>query len=179
MAFRWYIVHAHSGFEKKVAESIKEQAIQKNLQHLIEDVVVPVEQVTEVRRGKKVAAERKFFPGYVLVKMELTEETWHMVKNNPKVTGFLGGGGKGRPVPITEKEAQSIFSQVRDGAVQQKSKVSFEIGENVKIIEGPFESFVGLVEGVDDEKSRVKVSVSIFGRATPVDLEFGQVLKVG
>ena len=178
MAFRWYIVHAHSGFEKKIAETIKEQAIKKNLQHLIEEVVVPVEEITEVRRGKKVTAERKFFPGYVLVKMELTDETWHMVKNTPKVSGFLGGGGKGRPVPITEKEAQSIFSQVREGVDNPKSKVSFEIGENVKIIEGPCESFVGLVEGVDDEKSRVKVSVSIFGRATPVDLEFNQVMKV-
>jgi len=178
MAFRWYIVHAHSGFEKKIAENIKEQAVQKNLQHLIEEVVVPVEEVTEVRRGKKMTAERKFFPGYVLVKMELTDETWHMVKNTPKVTGFLGGGGKGRPVPITEKEAERIFSQVREGVEHPKSKVSFEIGENVKIIEGPFESFVGLVEGVDDEKSRVKVSVSIFGRATPVDLEFTQVMKV-
>lgn len=178
MAFRWYIVHAHSGFEKKIAETIKEQAIKKNLQHLIEEVVVPVEEITEVRRGKKVTAERKFFPGYVLVKMELTDETWHMVKNTPKVSGFLGGGGKGRPVPITEKEAQNIFSQVREGVDNPKSKVSFEIGENVKIIEGPFESFVGMVEGVDDEKSRVKVSVSIFGRATPVDLEFNQVMKV-
>lgn len=178
MAFRWYIVHAHSGFEKKIAESIKEQAVKKNISHLIEEVVVPVEEVSEVRRGKKVMAERKFFPGYVMVKMELTDETWHMIKNTPKVTGFLGGGGKGRPVPITEKEAESIFSQVREGVSSTKSKVSFEIGENVKIIEGPFESFVGLVEGVDDEKSRIKVSVSIFGRATPVDLEYNQVVKV-
>ncbi len=178
MAFRWYIVHAHSGFEKKIAESIKEQAVKKNIAHLIEEVVVPVEEVSEVRRGKKVTAERKFFPGYVMVKMELTDETWHMIKNTPKVTGFLGGGGKGRPVPITEKEAESIFSQVREGVSSSKSKVSFEIGENVKIIEGPFESFVGLVEGVDDEKSRIKVSVSIFGRATPVDLEYNQVVKV-
>lgn len=178
MAFRWYIVHAHSGFEKKIAESIKEQAAKKNISHLIEEVVVPVEEVSEVRRGKKVTAERKFFPGYVMVKMELTDETWHMVKNTQKVTGFLGGGGKGRPVPITEREAESIFKQVREGIEHPKSKVSFEIGENVKIVEGPFESFVGLVEGVDDEKSRVKVSVSIFGRATPVDLEYGQVVKV-
>jgi transcriptional antiterminator NusG len=178
MAFRWYIVHAHSGFEKKIAESIKEQAGKKNITHLIEEVVVPVEEVAEIRRGKKITTERKFFPGYVMVKMELTDETWHTIKNTPKVTGFLGGGGKGRPVPITEKEAESIFSQVREGISPSKSKVSFEIGENVKIIEGPFESFVGLVEGVDDEKSRVKVSVSIFGRATPVDLEYNQVEKV-
>jgi transcriptional antiterminator NusG len=178
MAFRWYIVHAYSGFEKKVAQAIREQAVQKNIAHLIEEVVVPVEEVVEMRRGKKVAAERKFFPGYVMVKMELADETWHMVKNTPKVTGFLGGGGKGRPVPITDKEAESIFTQVRDGVSPSKSMVSFEIGENVKIIDGPFESFVGLVEQVDDEKSRVKVSVSIFGRSTPVDLEYSQVEKM-
>jgi len=178
MAFRWYIVHAYSGFEKKVAQSIKEQAIQKGIADLIEDVVVPVEEVAEVRRGKKIATERKFFPGYVMVKMELTDATWHMVKNTAKVTGFLGHGGKGRPVPITEKEAEAIFAQVREGIDHPKSTISFEIGENVKITDGPFESFVGLVEGVDDEKSRVKVSVSIFGRATPVDLEYSQVEKV-
>jgi transcription termination/antitermination protein NusG len=178
MAFRWYIVHAHSGFEKKIAESIKEQAVQKGLTELISDVVVPVEEVVEVRRGKKVSAERKFFPGYVLVKMELTDATWHMVKNTPKVTGFLGGGGKGRPVPITEREAESIFAQVREGIEHPKSQISFEIGEQVKIVEGPFESFVGMVEGVDEEKTRVKVSVSIFGRATPVDLDYTQVEKV-
>lgn len=178
MAMRWYIVQAHSGFEKKVAQTIKEQAIQKNIAALIEDVVVPVEEVVEVRRGKKVAAERKFFPGYVLVKMELTDATWHMVKNTAKVSGFLGHGGKGRPVPITEKEAEAIFAQVREGIDHPKSTITFEIGENVKITDGPFESFVGMVEGVDDEKSRVKVSVSIFGRATPVDLEYSQVEKV-
>jgi transcription termination/antitermination protein NusG len=177
MAARWYIVHAYSGFEKKVAQSIKEQAVQKGLVDQIEDVVVPVEEVTEVRRGKKVAAERKFFPGYVMVKMELTDPTWHMVKNTPKVTGFLGHGGKGKPVPITEKEAEAIFTQVREGIEHPKSTVSFEVGENVKIIDGPFDSFVGMVESVDDEKQRVKVSVSIFGRATPVDLDFSQVEK--
>ena len=178
MAFRWYIVHAHSGFEKKVAQSIKEQAIQKNIANLIEEVVVPVEEITEVRRGKKVSAERKFFPGYVMVKMELTDATWHMVKNTAKVTGFLGHGGKGRPVAITEKEAEAIFAQVREGIDHPKSTISFDIGENVKIVDGPFESFVGLVEQVDDEKTRVKVSVSIFGRATPVDLDYSQVEKV-
>ena len=178
MAFRWYIVHAYSGFEKKVAQSIRETAAQNGISHLIEEVVVPVEEVVEVRRGKKVAAERKFFPGYVMIKMELTDETWHMVKNTQKVTGFLGHGGKGRPVPITEKEAEAIFAQVRDGLEHPKSQISFDIGENVKIIDGPFESFVGLVEQVDDEKSRVKVSVSIFGRSTPVELEYSQVEKL-
>ena len=178
MAFRWYIVHAYSGFEKKVAQAIREQAVQNNIAQLIEEVVVPVEEVVEVRRGKKIAAERKFFPGYVMVKMELTDETWHMVKNTAKVTGFLGHGGKGRPVPITEKEAEAIFAQVREGIEHPKSQINFEIGENVKITDGPFDSFVGLVESVDDEKQRVKVSVSIFGRATPVDLEYSQVEKV-
>jgi transcription termination/antitermination protein NusG len=177
-AARWYIVHAYSGFEKKVAQSIKEQAVQKGLSDKIEDVVVPVEEVTEVRRGKKIQAERKFFPGYVMVKMELTDPTWHMVKNTPKVTGFLGHGGKGKPVPITEKEAEAIFAQVREGIDHPKSTMHFEAGENVKIIDGPFDSFVGLVESVDDEKHRIKVSVSIFGRPTPVDLEFSQVEKV-
>ena len=179
MAARWYIVHAHSGFEKKVAQTIREQAAQKGLSEKIAEVVVPVEEVTEVRRGKKVAAERKFFPGYVMVKMELSDETWHLVKTTPKVTGFLGGGGKGKPVPITEKEADAIFAQVREGIEHPKSTVHFEVGENVKIIDGPFDSFVGLVESVDEEKQCVKVSVTIFGRATPVDLEYGQVQKVG
>ena len=177
MGQRWYIVQAHSGFEKKVAQSIKEQTVQKNLSTLIEDVVVPTEEVVEIRRGKKTQAERKFFPGYVLVKMELTDATWHMVKNTAKVTGFLGGGKNGRPVPITEKEAESIFAQVRDGVAPSRSTIIFEIGEQVKITEGPFESFIGLIEGVDEEKQRVKVSVSIFGRATPVDLDYGQVEK--
>ena len=178
MAARWYIVHAHSGFEKKVAQTIKEQAVQKNLTAQIEEVVVPVEEVTEVRRGKKVQAERKFFPGYVMVKMELTDPTWHMVKNTPKVTGFLGHGGKGKPVPITEKEAEAIFAQVREGIDHPKSSVHFEVGENVKIIDGPFDTFTGMIEAVEEEKQRVKVSVSIFGRPTPVDLDYSQVEKV-
>ncbi|MFW0777901.1 MAG: transcription termination/antitermination protein NusG [Rickettsiales bacterium] len=178
MAARWYIVHAHSGFEKKVAQAIKEQAVQKELTNLIEDVVVPVEEVTEVRRGKKMQAERKFFPGYVMVKMELTDPTWHMVKNTAKVTGFLGGGKGGKPVPITEKEAEAIFAQVREGIEHPKSTLHFEVGENVKIIDGPFDTFTGLIDSVDEEKERVKVSVSIFGRPTPVDLDYSQVEKV-
>ncbi len=178
MSARWYIVHAYSGFEKKVATAIKEQAAQKGLSEKIEDVVVPVEAVVEVRKGKKINAERKFFPGYVIVKMQLSDETWHMIKNLPKVTGFLGGGGKGRPVPITDKEAESIFAQVREGVDKPGRHISFEVGEQVKINEGPFDGFVGTVEEVDDEKTRVKVSVSIFGRSTPVDLDFTQVEKV-
>lgn len=175
MAQRWYIIHAHSGFEKKVAQTIKEQAAQHGLSEQIVDVVVPVEEVMEVRRGKKVSAERKFFPGYVLVKMELNDETWHLVKNTAKVTGFLGGGGK--PHPISDAEADNIFRQVKEGIDHPKHSISFEVGESVKVTEGPFESFVGVVEEVDDDESKVKVSVSIFGRATPVELGFGQVEK--
>ena len=175
MAMRWYIIHAYSGFEKKVAQSIKEQAAQHNLSEMIQEVIVPTEEVVEVRRGKKTAAERKFFPGYVLIKMELTDETWHLVKTTQKVTGFLGGNG--RPQPISESEAESIFRQVKEGIEHPKSSVVYEIGESVKVTEGPFESFVGVVEEVDSEKNRVKVAVSIFGRPTPVDLDFGQVEK--
>jgi transcriptional antiterminator NusG len=175
MAMRWYIIHAYSGFEKKVAQQIKEQAAQRGLTHMFEDVVVPTEEVVEVRRGKKTSAERKFFPGYVLVKMELTDETWHLVKTTQKVTGFLGGSGK--PQPISEAEADAIFRQVKEGIEHPKSSVVYEIGESVKVTEGPFESFIGVVEEVDSEKSKVKVAVSIFGRATPVELEFTQVEK--
>lgn len=175
MAMRWYIIHAYSGFEKKVAQSIKEQAAQHNLTHMIQEVVVPTEEVVEVRRGKKMNAERKFFPGYVLIKMELTDETWHLVKTTQKVTGFLGGNG--RPQPISDAEAESIFRQVREGIEHPKNSIVYEVGESVKVTEGPFESFVGVVEEVDSEKNRVKVAVSIFGRATPVELEFTQVEK--
>jgi transcriptional antiterminator NusG len=175
MAMRWYIIHAYSGFEKKVAQSIKEQAAQHNLSEMIQEVVVPTEEVVEVRRGKKTSAERKFFPGYVLIKMELTDETWHLVKTTQKVTGFLGGNG--RPQPISDAEAESIFRQVKEGIEHPKNSIIYEIGESVKVTEGPFESFVGVVEEVDSEKNRVKVAVSIFGRATPVELEFTQVEK--
>ncbi|MBV8939375.1 MAG: transcription termination/antitermination protein NusG [Alphaproteobacteria bacterium] len=178
MAARWYIVHAYSGFEKKVAAAIRETAAQKGLSDRIEDVFVPTEDVVEVRKGKKVNAERKFFPGYVLVKMELSDETWHMVKNLPKVTGFLGGGGKGRPVPISDKEAEAIFSQVELGVEKPGRSIIYETGEQVKINEGPFEGFNGVVEDVDAERQRVKISVSIFGRPTPVELDFAQVEKV-
>ena len=173
---RWYIIHAYSGFEKKVAQSILEQAAQKNLSDAFEQVVVPTEDVVEVRRGKKIQAERKFFPGYVLAKMDMTDATWTLVKNTDKVTGFLGGKGI-RPQPITEAEAAQIFKQAEEGAKSVRTTVIFEIGEQVKIIDGPFESFVGTVEDVEEDRQKLKVSVSIFGRATPVELTFDQVHK--
>jgi transcription termination/antitermination protein NusG len=173
---RWYIVHAYSNFEKKVSESIREQAKQRNLEDHFEQVLVPTETFVEVRRGRKVNAERKFFPGYVLVKMDLTDEVYHLIKNTPKVTGFLGTDNK--PMPISEAEAQRILQQVQEGVERPKPSISFEIGENVRVSDGPFASFNGVVEEVDEGRSRVKVAVSIFGRATPVELEFGQVEKL-
>jgi transcriptional antiterminator NusG len=175
---RWYIVHAYSNFENKVAESIREQAKQRNLTDLFEEIMVPKEKVTEVRRGRKVDTERKFFPGYVLVKMDLTDDTWHLIKNTAKVTGFLGGGGRGKPVPISESEAGRILRQVQEGVERPKPAVSFEIGEQVKVADGPFASFNGTVEDVDEERARLKVAVSIFGRSTPVELDYAQVEKI-
>jgi transcriptional antiterminator NusG len=176
MAKRWYVVHVYSGFEKKIAQQIKEQAAQKGLADQFEDVLVPSEDVVELRRGQKINAERKFFPGYVLVKMELTDEAWHLVKDTPKVTGFLGT--KTRPSPITEAEADRIMKQAQEGVERARPAILFEIGEQVRVADGPFTSFNGIVEEVDEEKGRVKVSVSIFGRSTPVELEYGQVEKV-
>jgi transcription termination/antitermination protein NusG len=172
---RWYIVHAYSNFEKKVAESIREQAKQRGLQDFFDDILVPTEKVVEVRRGRKVDTERKFFPGYVLVKMNLTDEAFHLIKNTPKVTGFLGADNK--PMPISENEAMRILHQVQEGVERPKPSISFEIGENVRVSDGPFASFSGVVEEIDEARSRVKVAVSIFGRATPVELEFAQVEK--
>ena len=173
---RWFILHAHTGFEKKVKQQIEEKAIQHGMGELISEIVVPTEEVIEVRRGKKASAERKFFPGYVLVKMELTDATWHLVKNIEKVSGFLGGNG--RPQPVPQKEVDAIFSQIKDGTGQAKHSVIYETGEQVKITDGPFDSFTGTVEEVDHEREKVKVSVSIFGRATPVELDYTQVEKV-
>ena len=173
---RWYIVHAYSNFEKKVSESIREQAKQRGLEDLFEQVLVPKEKVTEARRGRKVETERKFFPGYVLVKMNLNDEVYHLIKNTPKVTGFLGTDKK--PMPISDAEADRILHQVQEGIERPKPAVSFEVGEQVRVSDGPFASFNGVVEEVDEARSRVKVAVSIFGRATPVELEFGQVEKL-
>ncbi|QKV18251.1 transcription termination/antitermination protein NusG [Oricola thermophila] len=175
MPARWYIVHAYSNFEKKVAESIEEAAKAKGLWDHFEQILVPTEKVIEVRRGRKVDAERKFFPGYVMVRAHLTDDVFHLIKNTPKVTGFLGSDNK--PVPITDKEAEQILGQIQEGVERPKPSVSFEIGEQVRVSDGPFASFNGVVQEVDEERSRLKVEVSIFGRATPVELEFGQVEK--
>jgi transcriptional antiterminator NusG len=173
---RWYVVHVYSGFEKKIAQQIREQAAQKGLGDAFDDILVPAEEVTEVRRGQKINSERKFFPGYVLVKMAMSDEAWHLVKDTPKVTGFLGARNK--PAPITEAEAQRIVNQVQEGVDKpRRPSITFEVGEQVRVADGPFTSFNGTIEEVDEERGRVKVSVSIFGRSTPVELEYGQVEK--
>ena len=174
MAIRWYVIHAYSGFENQVANFIKEQAVKKGLSDKVLDVIVPTEKVMTVQNGTKRESMRKFFPGYVLANMEMTDATWYLVNNTPKVTGFLGGKN---PQPITDAEAQRIMNQVQDGVERLKSAVSYEVGEQEQVIDGPFASFTGTVEEVDSEKERLKVSVSIFGRATPVDLDYAQVKK--
>jgi transcriptional antiterminator NusG len=176
MTPRWYVVHVYSGFERKVAQSIREQAEQKGMADQFVEVLVPTEEVVELRRGTKVNAERKFFPGYVLVKMELSDEAYHLIKNTPKVTGFLGSGSK--PIPVSEKEVQRIVGAIEEGVERPKPTISFEIGEQVRVTDGPFASFNGSVEQVDEERTRLRVTVSIFGRATPVELEYGQVEKI-
>ena len=177
MSHEWYVLHVYSGFERKVATSIKEQALQKGLEDKFEEVLVPTEEVVEMRSGSKVSSERKFFPGYVLVKMDMTDEAWHLVNNTPKVTGFLGGS-HGGATPVSEAEVNHILHQIQEGIERPKPSVMFEVGEQVRVCDGPFSSFNGMVEDVDEEKARLKVSVSIFGRSTPVELEYGQVEKV-
>lgn len=176
MAARWYVLHVYSGFEAKVAEAIREKAQKQGIEDRIEDIMVPTEEVVEIKRGQKVNSERKVFPGYVLAKMDMSDQIWHLVKDTPKVTGFLGGGN--RPVPISEKEAARLMTQLQEGIEKPRAAVTFDIGEKVKVMEGPFATFEGMVEEIDEEKGRVKVSVSIFGRATPVELEFSQVEKI-
>ena len=173
---KWYIIHAYSGFEKKVADAINERAASQGFTSYFEEVIVPTEEVIEIKKGKKVQSERKFFPGYVMAKMVMTDDTYHIVKNTPKVTGFLGAQNK--PMPISEGEAGRILNQVEEGVERPRPLITFDIGEEVKIKDGPFNSFNGFVEEVDEDKARVKISVSIFGRATNVDLEFSQVEKV-
>ena len=176
MAQRWYVLHVYSGFENKVAEAIKDKADKKGLADKVADIMVPTEEIVEVKRGQKVNAERKFFPGYVLAKLDMTDDVWHMIKDTPKVTGFLGAGNK--PSPISEKEAERLLKQIQEGVDRPRPSVTFDIGEEVKVSDGPFASFTGMVEEIDEEKARLKVSVSIFGRATPVELEYSQVEKV-
>ena len=172
---RWYVIQAYSGFEAKVKAYMEERVERYGMQDRFGQILVPSEEVVEMRRGQKVAAERKFFPGYILAHMEMNDESWHLVSNTPKVTGFLGSDNK--PMPITDKEAEQILGQIQEGVERPKPSVSFEVGEQVRVSDGPFASFNGTVQEVDEERSRLKVEVSIFGRATPVELEFGQVEK--
>ncbi|MCB9988333.1 MAG: transcription termination/antitermination protein NusG [Rhodospirillales bacterium] len=176
MAKRWYVLHVYSGFENKVAEAIQEKARKQGMEDKVEEILVPTEEVMEVKRGQRVQAERKFFPGYVLAKLDLSDDVWHMIKDTPKVTGFLGAGNK--PSPVSEKEAERLMNQIQEGIERPRPSVIFDIGEEVKVCDGPFASFNGMVEEIDEEKGKLKVSVSIFGRATPVELEYSQVEKI-
>ena len=176
MAMHWYVVHTYSQFEKSVSRALAERIQREGMQEQFGQILVPVEEVVELKGGQKSISERKFFPGYVLVEMEMTDESWHLVKNTPKVTGFLGGSAM-RPTPISEKEVQTIMDQMQAGVEKPKPKVLFEVGEVVRVKEGPFTDFTGMVEEVNYDKNKIRVAVTIFGRATPVELEFGQVEK--
>jgi transcriptional antiterminator NusG len=173
---KWFVVHAYSGFEKSVKKNLQERIQRSELSGLFGQILVPVEEVVEIKGGQKAISERKFFPGYVLVEMEMTDETWHLVKSTPKVTGFVGGSGN-KPTPISQKEVDNIIEQVQEGVEKPKPKVLFETGESIRVKDGPFMDFHGNVEEVNYEKNKIRVSVSIFGRSTPVELDFGQVEK--
>jgi transcriptional antiterminator NusG len=177
MSMRWYVIHAYSGFEKSVQRALLDRIARADMQDKFGQILVPTEEVVEMRSGQKSISERKFFPGYVLIEMDMTDEAWHLVKNTAKVTGFVGGAHGRKPPPISEKEVQSILQQMQEGVEKPKPKVLFEIGESVRVKEGPFTDFHGSVEDVNYDKSKLRVSVTIFGRATPVELEFGQVEK--
>jgi len=177
MAMRWYVVHAYSGFEKSVQKALKERVERAGMAHMFGQILVPVEEVMEVRNGQRALTERKFFPGYVLVEMDMTDETWHLVKNTSKVTGFVGGSGM-RPTPITPKEVDAIMHQMQEGVEKPKPKIQFDVGQVLRVTEGPFADFNATVEEVNYDKSKLKVSVLIFGRATPVEVDFAQVEKV-
>lgn len=176
MSKRWYVVHAYSGFEKSVQRALTERVVREGMQDFFGQILVPVEEVVEMRNGQKSITERKFFPGYVLVEMEMNDDTWHLIKSTPKVTGFVGGTAN-KPTPISDKEVEKIMQQMKDGVDKPRPKVLFEVGEMVRVKEGPFTDFNGSVEDVNYEKSKIRVSVTIFGRATPVELDFGQVEK--
>ena len=176
MNYKWYVIHVYSGSEKRVKDTIEEQMVTKNMSSFIEEILVPTEEIFEIRKGAKVKTEKKFFPGYILIKMNMTDESWHFIKSQPKVTNFLGT--KGRPSSLSDKEAKKLIEQITESVERPRSNVIFEIGEEVRVSDGPFQSFNGLVEEIDEDKSRLKVTVSIFGRSTPVDLEFTQVEKI-
>ena len=176
MTARWYVIHVYSGFEKKISDSIMEQAGKKGLANDIEEIMIPTEEVVEVKRGQRVNTERRVFPGYILIKMEMTDAGWHLIKNTDKVTGFLGGGRK--PVPISQKEAENMMKSIKEGIDSPRPSVIYDIGEELRVTDGPFASFSGFVEEIDEDKQKLKVSVSIFGRATPVELDYGQVEKI-
>lgn len=176
MAMQWYVVHAYSGFEKSVMRALKERVERSGMQEKFGEILVPVEEVVEMKGGKKMTTERKFFPGYVLVQMEMDDDSWHLVKSTPKVTGFVGGTAN-KPAPISEKEVAALMQQMQEGADKPKHKITFEIGEVVRVVDGPFNDFNGAVEEVNYEKNKLRVSVTIFGRATPVELDFSQIEK--